>query len=917
MPDRYVGTGGAWKPVRAAYVGVDGAWRPQRVRLVAHDGRWLETNTSEIEDHPWLGITGLSYRAGGPLQGALEVWGYGLSNLLPQEPRTGAFFSMRATFGDLFENFSSLDPHGTEFPLPAVEDGVQCYRLDPSKTQYLSTNVSEDGRYDLLGFLVGGVDPEQCLWESLGKFKPRTMPTGDDVVILWYGAVDAERFIRLWYDAGGTLRFRYRYSASEAYDLSIAAAAILDQWTGFSFRHWKDPSTSTRYMTLLLHDGRETSIAGMHSTPDGLCFNYLFPSTDDIPIEIGSGLRDPSTVPSTDWFRSANTSAAFTIGGAHGEGLYWTGTAYRSAIPSKAMAPNTGKYYIEILNHTSYDVHYGLTDSNTWSLTGDNILYSWVINTINGRIWNHATGGGTNWTSAIPDNAVIGLVYDSDDGTLELFVNGTSRGKPFASGAIIVPAQFTISGRGQNATGPVRPFEITCRTKSTDWTNKPAGTYQEMPYQDEAVPGTRVYGDVALRDFGFRRDNNGVMDPARRALIIDPDVSVDFTFTPESGGDPVDVNKYILVQPPAGDHVVMAVPEVPNGNYVLSASYSTGGGPCRPRLFTVREQVARQTPLHIDFAADPVSTIRQALMAGHKQWGGLNGGISADNIVLNRQTGLAELTACGDLYSGPVLGTDRFGKPSGFNTRIGACLVTRDYFGPGRYRVVMQPLQAEGACNALWGFHYEESYPGSDLWTSHVVDGLHYGGTEELGFYTVRNHEIDIEFPTALKTDADQEDVAFTHARFNTWQGELRNWAVPNNDVPTHDPMYSPVNDPSYWSEYTDDFTNHGVNLADGNFHELGYDWHLGDNPRVEFYIDGVLRHTVTTHIPDIPGRFWIGHWFPSAAVHWAGRGSNWNTQTMLVKSISITPFADEQSDARNVVETYPNDVYRDLKHII
>lgn len=304
-------------------------------------------------------------------------------------------------------------------------------------------------------------------------------------------------------------------------------------------------------------------------------------------------------------------------------------------------------------------------------------------------------------------------------------------------------------------------------------------------------------------------------------------------------------------------------------------------------------------------------------MAGHKQWGGANGGISADNIVINRQTGLAELTACGDLYSGPVLGTDRFGKPSGFNTRIGACLVTRDYFGPGRYRVVLRPLQAEGACNALWGFHYEESYPGSDLWTGHVADGLHYGGSEELGFYTVRNHEIDIEFPTALKTDADQEDVAFTHARFNTWQGELRNWSVPNNDVPTHDPMYSPVNDPSYWSEYTDDFVNHGVNLADGAFHELGYDWHLGDNPRVEFYIDGVLRHTVTTHIPDIPGRFWIGHWFPSAAVHWAGRGSNWNTQTMLVKSVSIVPFADEQSDARNVVETYPIDVYRDLKHII
>ena len=142
----------------------------------------------------------------------------------------------------------------------------------------------------------------------------------------------------------------------------------------------------------------------------------------------------------------------------------------------------------------------------------------------------------------------------------------------------------------------------------------------------------------------------------------------------------------------------------------------------------------------------------------------------------------------------------------------------------------------------------------------------------------------------------------------------MRNWNVPNPDVPVGDAMYSPVPDQAYWSEYTDDFVNHGVNLADQQYHELRFDWHLGDDPRVEYYIDGVLMHTVRTHIPDIPGRYWAGMWFPSGSTHWAGRGAAWIAQHMLVKELTITPFADEAGFSNNVVETYPLDVYHDFK---
>lgn len=228
-------------------------------------------------------------------------------------------------------------------------------------------------------------------------------------------------------------------------------------------------------------------------------------------------------------------------------------------------------------------------------------------------------------------------------------------------------------------------------------------------------------------------------------------------------------------------------------------------------------------------------------------------------------------------------------------------------------------MQQTGACNALWTFHYEEGYPDHELYTNHTTDGLHVSGNALDGYYTVRNHEVDIEFPSALKTYANQEEVYFTNSKFNCWLGELRNWDVPNNDVPTNDPMYSATNDPAYWSEYTDDWINHGINLADGNYHKLRIDWHCGPSKTINYYFDDVLVHTIskTDHVPDIAGRFWIGVWFPSGAVKWAGALADFIEQNMYVTKVSITPYVDEDQYVRDVVESYPNDVFRDISNFI
>ena len=359
--------------------------------------------------------------------------------------------------------------------------------------------------------------------------------------------------------------------------------------------------------------------------------------------------------------------------------------------------------------------------------------------------------------------------------------------------------------------------------------------------------------------------------------------------------------------------LIISVPQVPDGNYEVDCRYE-GVEESNRKIFTVRSFQARTTPLHVNFATDTVDHIRSQLMVAHKQWGGANGGVSSENVLLDRLNGVCEITALGDNYVGPIRGTNRTGGVSDINVRIGGCIVTRDYFGPGSYRILCKPASLPGVCTALWTFHYEEGYPGSVLYDLHQQDGIHISGEEVNGFYTVRNHEIDIEFPTALKSNPNQEDVSFRNARFNTWRGELRNWSVPNPDVPVGDAAYSPVPDQAYWSEYTDDFVNHDVNLADQQYHELRFDWHLGDDPRVEYYIDGVLMHTVRTHIPDIPGRYWAGMWFPSSSTHWAGRGAAWIAQHMLVKELTIIPFADEAEFSNNVVETHPLDVYHDFK---
>ena len=346
--------------------------------------------------------------------------------------------------------------------------------------------------------------------------------------------------------------------------------------------------------------------------------------------------------------------------------------------------------------------------------------------------------------------------------------------------------------------------------------------------------------------------------------------------------------------------------------------------------------VERKEELFCDFN-DKRQWERDFLVA-HKQWGGtgqtgsgvvlLNGGVSAENVEVypnyknaaDNVDGVLRCYANGQFYKGPVIGVDRRGNPSPTErkTEVGACIASRDYLGTGSFRMRIRAMKNDGCCNCCWTFHYEEISQNDRRWNEFLAygdEGLHPQGSEDDGYYLVRNNEIDIEWPTAHKGSADMEVVRQDSARLNSWQGENRNWDL--EDKPS---------DPNYWSEFTDDFkqVTQGA-LNDGEWHVVGFDWHTNDpnppidpstgNPRparrVDFYVDDVLVQSTSTHIPTIAGRFWMGTWFPRAGGNrWAGSHANYARDSMDIDWFHWKPF--NETGMLPAGETYPNDVWHD-----
>ena len=240
-----------------------------------------------------------------------------------------------------------------------------------------------------------------------------------------------------------------------------------------------------------------------------------------------------------------------------------------------------------------------------------------------------------------------------------------------------------------------------------------------------------------------------------------------------------------------------------------------------------------------------------------------NGGVLAENVAL--RDGQLVLTARGDLYEGPVRGVNKDMSVRTDGKRTGAAIATKAYFASGSYELRMKVAPSLGVCSAIWTFHYQEFYPGDPGYVSKPVGGDDY--------YAV-NHEIDIELPG--RPGPANVDIGFDRALMNTWVGE-------NDD------------------EYQVTYASLPSPQDDGAFHTYRFDWHTAD-PRVEFFVDGVLVATNRDHVPNIASRLWIAAWFPR---DWAGT-PQFSTSEVVVDWVRITPFREDGDNFSP--ESFPND---------
>lgn len=414
-------------------------------------------------------------------------------------------------------------------------------------------------------------------------------------------------------------------------------------------------------------------------------------------------------------------------------------------------------------------------------------------------------------------------------------------------------------------------------------------------------------------------------------------------------------------------------PEVPAGRWLYSIQTNSGILP--QSEINILPLAKLQWPSDIDFSTNNAagSDLVQHYYAMAKSWGGANGGVSPENIYM--QDNLLVMEAHGDIYDGTAQGYAKNGTPKlhdipadplynqPWTTRVGAVLTSKEYCGYGRYIVEAKLPPEIGVAPAFWTFHYGEVYPQDPRYEQLLAQGLHRQGSFGDGYYVVENNEIDIELPSHNANHIFATVAEMLTPNYHiVWEGEtvavaedpdpvnngtwrlnnaaapniLSSWSKVNNDIQRlHQPRKDNIKCNNWKGElgggngftfgtdpFQDEFlsmlTSIGKNVWDGAFHEFRFDWYAN---RVEFYVDGEMIQVNSHFVPDVPGRWTVGLWFPSQpdpekpwkvrpAGAWAGPSANWRYQKMFIKRIAHLPFTDEEAGGANrlVGETYPFD---------
>lgn len=492
-------------------------------------------------------------------------------------------------------------------------------------------------------------------------------------------------------------------------------------------------------------------------------------------------------------------------------------------------------------------------------------LIGWVFSTHNGRIWNHQTGGGTNFKAAIPVGSVISLVYEGDTHRLTVYVGGTLWGSlPYIIDGPVVP--FV----GTNGACQIKIRSFSALAKDPSW--------NDLPQVDMFAKSE----DFSFH--GYFKWFNVMKGTPLNTQFFDlqgneqPQITVKGTTYDGTVITARDITDLALKWEPAKNQILSICPNVPTGNYSFETAFSSGNKQVSEKCKILNfENLLVNKAYVMDLSNE--KTLIKDWYATYKKWGAGNNGTIPGQVKIDVRNQKLFLEAHGD---------DHPDSP-----RTGACLVSQHYFTPGRFDVVAKCPVLTGACCAIWPFHYEEAYPGHTNYEEMLLDYyISTSGTDEDGYYIVRNNEVDIETPTALMGSL--EPPSFQYGRFNTWIGE--------QDI-DYVPKFLPFFEDESW-------------ICDGNYHKFTMDWDSGEY--IKFYVDDRFITEITKYdspgrsnvIPTIPMRLWFGVWFPK---NWAGVTAPWASQYFIIKSFQFTP---NNSPFLSVGESYPQDGVRLLEPI-
>lgn len=176
---------------------------------------------------------------------------------------------------------------------------------------------------------------------------------------------------------------------------------------------------------------------------------------------------------------------------------------------------------------------------------------------------------------------------------------------------------------------------------------------------------------------------------------------------------------------------------------------------------------------------------------------------------------------------------------NGYRLPEGACIVSKNHLGPGRYEIKMAAMPREGGVTAMWTY------------------------CTTTGNEATSQNEIDIELGG------------------NTSETYMREWCTT-------------------WTKHTTKATkNVDVSslcyLNDGRMHKYTFDWYTdyknSGTRRVDWFIDGVLIATDSgEEVPETEMPLWVGLWFPN----WCSSAA-FDTDYMLVDEIKYTAFESSQ----------------------